>query len=127
MNARGAAEGTIVVLEGDVARSLRKVANRWALTVLQAEAADHAFELIRGAHPRVIIVQVGKVASEALKFIRLAAGATRPVPMIVAATRHSIDLERKILRAGAKCYVPSVASELLEPLLEAILVSEKRR
>ncbi len=121
------AEGIVVVLDGEVTPGLRRMARKWSFTVLEIEAAEQACRHVRSAHPRVVVLQLGKTAREAFKFIRLSSALARRAPLVVVAQEHTIDLERKALRAGAKYYVPGVASGLLDSLLEAVLAPDEER
>ncbi len=117
--------GTIVVFDGEVVPELRKLARKHALAMLEVEASEQALRHIQSTHPCVVIVQLGPNGKEPLRFIQLATAEARRAPVIVAATEHSLDLERLAVRAGAKIYAPGVTSALLEPWLSAILSSEK--
>ncbi len=112
--------GLIVVLKGNVIGSLRRIAKAHSMLVLEGDAADQAFEVVRCQQPPVVIVQVGGAINEMLKFIRLVTTAARPVPLIAVATRHSARIEQAVLREGARYYLPGVRRNVVERLVEAV-------
>ncbi len=116
--------GIVLVLEGEVAPSLRRIAKKRALTIVEVEAAQHALQHVRGAAPRVIALQVGPEGHEALKFIQLYVTEPHRAPLIAVAIEHSTDLERRVLGAGANYYASGAFEGMLDPLVEAVLSSE---
>lgn len=127
MNSQEHVEGVVVILEGEVVRGLRHLAKKRSFSILEVEAADQALKHIQSVRPCVIVVQVEPDRQEAMRFIRKAKTATRRVPLIAAAVGHTAALEREVLRAGASAYVPGASSGLLNPLLEAVLTSDREK
>ena len=115
-----------MALDDNVVPSLRRIAKAHLMVVFEAEAAEQAFGVVRRQEPPVIILQVGGAINEVLKFIRLVVATTHPVPLIVAATRHSTRIEREVLGAGARYYLPGVRQDIVERLLEAVIQPKEK-
>lgn len=113
--------GLALVLDGEVAQSIRQVAKKWSLAILEAESADLAFRNVRSTRPGVVVLQIGQQTREALRFIGLTLAIKPRIPLVVAVTHHSASLERKVLRAGPVFYVPGLESKTLDSLLEATI------
>ncbi len=126
MKGTDALDGIVVALEGEVVSSLRRVARQRSLTVIEVGSAEQAFQHVRPARPRVVVVQVGDDDREALAFIRRVAAEPQHTPVVAVATRHTTLLEREVLSEGATCYVPAGTISLLAPLLEGVLGARVR-
>jgi DNA-binding NarL/FixJ family response regulator len=88
--------------------------------VLQVAEARQALQSLALLQPRITVVQVSRLADEALRFIRLVAGSRRPIPVIAVAMSHDRELERAIWDARATWYMAN-AELHLDRVLSAAL------
>src|SRR5690606_9130115 len=93
------------------------------LTVLEACSLEMAFESIMRLRPAAVVLDVEPFRPDTLELIRLVARSYRALPVVATTLNRSEALERAVLEAGARYYVPDVTSTSGNEAMQAILLA----
>ena len=116
----------VVALRESIEPRLQQFGCMRDFSILQVPSAEHAFRIIMRLRPRVVVVQVSQSEEETLRLVRLLANAAQPIYVIAVGTQHDGSIERAVWKARPTCYLPNAETGLLDRVLDAILVEDKR-
>ena len=116
----------VVSVDSNMESDMRYVANNRGWAHLQCGSLRQSMKQVIATQPKVVILQISRSVDKAIQLIRMIQTGWRRIPLIVAAAKHTEQLERDARIAGATCYLPGRESlHRIDQYLDAILAPRR--